>query len=191
MSDIAVADPAATNWNFADIYEAIASAVPDRPCQFMGDREISWKQFDRRANALAVDLPAAGLGHQSKLALYLHNCPEYLESMIAGFKVSVAPVAVPTSPASVRDDEPSAGIAQADTEELGRTLRALHDRTGVTMIVIEHDLPLLASICDRLVAMEVGTLIADGVPAAVQADPAVIASYIGSSDFALNRSGGA
>ncbi|MFM2079265.1 MAG: hypothetical protein RJA49_3155 [Actinomycetota bacterium] len=81
-----------TGWNFADIYEAVAARVPDRPCQIQGDREITWRHFDERANALAADMLAAGLTHQSKVAAYLHNCPEYLETYVAAFKGGFAPV---------------------------------------------------------------------------------------------------
>ena len=81
-----------TDWNFADVYEAVAARVPDRPCQIQGEREITWAQFDARANALAADMLQAGLTHQSKVAAYLHNCPEYLETYVAAFKGGFAPV---------------------------------------------------------------------------------------------------
>jgi 3-oxocholest-4-en-26-oate---CoA ligase len=81
-----------TNWNFADVYEAVAARVPDRPCQIQGDRVITWAQFDARANALAADLLDAGLTHQSKVAAYLYNGPEYLETYVAAFKGGFAPV---------------------------------------------------------------------------------------------------
>jgi fatty-acyl-CoA synthase len=81
-----------TDWNFADIYEAVAARVPDRPAQVQGDRVVTWDELDRRANALAADLVAAGLGQQAKVAQDLYNCPEYLESMLAAFKVSMVPV---------------------------------------------------------------------------------------------------
>ncbi len=81
-----------TGWNFADVYEAVAAAVPDRPCQVQGKRTITWRQFDARANALAADMLAAGLTQQSKVAAYLFNCPEYLETYIAAFKGGFAPV---------------------------------------------------------------------------------------------------
>jgi len=81
-----------TDWNFADVYEAVAARVPDRPCQIQGDRVITWAQFDARANALAADLLDAGLTHQSKVAAYLYNGPEYLETYVAAFKGGFAPV---------------------------------------------------------------------------------------------------
>ena len=80
------------NWNFADVYETVASAVPDAPCQVQGDRIVTWREFDRRANALAADFIDAGLTKQSKVAAYLYNGPEYLEVYIAAFKGAFAPV---------------------------------------------------------------------------------------------------
>ena len=79
-------------WNIADVYEAIAAHVPDHPCQIQGDRMVTWGEFDRRASAVAADLVATGLGHQAKVACYLHNGPEYLEVVVAAFKAALAPV---------------------------------------------------------------------------------------------------
>jgi fatty-acyl-CoA synthase len=81
-----------TDWNFAEAFEAIAAKVPDAPCQVQGERTVPWSEFDRRANGVASDLLAAGLGHQSKVATYLTNCPEYLETYMAAFKAGMAPV---------------------------------------------------------------------------------------------------
>ncbi len=81
-----------SNWNFADVYEAIAARVPDRPCQVRGDRVVTWGEFDRRASALAADLLTAGLTQQSKVACYLHNGVEYLEALVAAFKAGMVPV---------------------------------------------------------------------------------------------------
>ncbi len=81
-----------SGWNYADVYEAIAAKVPQRPCQVQGDRSITWAEFDARADALAADLLAAGLTHQSKVVAYLFNCPEYLETYVAAFKGGFAPV---------------------------------------------------------------------------------------------------
>lgn len=83
---------AMTDWNFAEIFSAVAARVPDRPCQIQGDRVITWREFELRSNALAADLVAAGVGHQGKLACYLYNSPEYMESMVAAFKAGVTPV---------------------------------------------------------------------------------------------------
>ena len=79
-------------WNFAEVYERVAEAFPDAPCHIQGQRTFTWAQFDRRANALAADLLAAGLSEQSKVAAYLYNGPEYMETYQASFKAGLAPV---------------------------------------------------------------------------------------------------
>ena len=76
-------------------------------------------------------------------------------------------------------DEPSAGIAQADTDALISTLTQLKAEMGLTFIVIEHDLPLIMDLADRMVALEVGTVIAEGTPEEVREHPAVVESYLG------------
>jgi fatty-acyl-CoA synthase len=81
-----------SQWNFADAFEAIAARIPDRACQVQGDRVVTWGELDARANALAADLVAAGLGHQAKVACYLFNGPEYMETVTAAFKAAMVPV---------------------------------------------------------------------------------------------------
>ncbi|MGQ0431275.1 MAG: ATP-binding cassette domain-containing protein [Microthrixaceae bacterium] len=86
-------------------------------------------------------------------------------------------------------DEPSGGVAQKETEALGPLLLRIVERTGCSVLVIEHDMPLLRAICDHMVALELGGVIAQGSPAQVLEHPAVIASYLGTDDTAINRSG--
>jgi len=74
------------------VWEAIAAAQPDRAALVQGDRVVTWSQFDARSDALAAHLIAAGLGHQAKIAAYLYNGPEYLETYFAAFKAGYAPV---------------------------------------------------------------------------------------------------
>jgi fatty-acyl-CoA synthase len=81
-----------TGWSYADIWEAIAEAVPQRPALIQGERVIDWGGFDRRADALARRLLETGLGHQSKVAAFLYNSPEYLETYCAAFKAGLVPV---------------------------------------------------------------------------------------------------
>ncbi|HMO42043.1 MAG TPA: AMP-binding protein [Phenylobacterium sp.] len=78
-------------WNYANLWEAVAAATPDRPALIHGERVINWGEFDARANALARGLVAAGLSHQSKVAAYLYNAPEYIETYYASFKAGLAP----------------------------------------------------------------------------------------------------
>jgi len=86
-------------------------------------------------------------------------------------------------------DEPSSGIAQKETEALGEVLLEVKERTGATLAVIEHDIPLISSIADELVCLHLGEVIASGPPAKVLADPMVVASYLGNDPTAVARSG--
>jgi ABC-type branched-subunit amino acid transport system ATPase component len=86
-------------------------------------------------------------------------------------------------------DEPSSGIAQRETEALGPVLVNIREQTGAALLVIEHDMPLIQSISDRLVALELGTVIAEGSPVEVINHPRVIESYLGESAAVINRSG--
>jgi branched-chain amino acid transport system ATP-binding protein len=95
------------------------------------------------------------------------------------------------NPAVLMLDEPSGGVAQKETEALGPLLLRVRERTGCSILVIEHDMPLLSSICDELVALETGAIIAQGTPDEVLSHPAVIESYLGTDDSAINRSGAA
>ena len=86
-------------------------------------------------------------------------------------------------------DEPSSGIAQREAEALGPLLERIRDDLGTSLVVIEHDLVLLASVADRLLALDLGAVIADGAPDDVLADPAVVAAYLGTDPTTIARSG--
>ena len=79
-------------WNFADMWEAAADQLPDAPAIVQGDRRLSWAEVDRRADGVAAWLLALGVAEQDKVAQYLYNCPEYLESMFGAYKAGLVPV---------------------------------------------------------------------------------------------------
>ncbi|HVT20351.1 MAG TPA: ATP-binding cassette domain-containing protein [Mycobacteriales bacterium] len=86
-------------------------------------------------------------------------------------------------------DEPSSGVAQRETEALGTMLADLKRQLDLTLVVIEHDIPLIMDISDRIIAMADGKVIAQGTPDAVRDDPAVVEAYLGGSLAAIERSG--
>ena len=86
-------------------------------------------------------------------------------------------------------DEPSSGIAQAETEALGPLLRRIQHETGCALLVIEHDMPLITSVSDHLVALELGHPIAYGTSEEVISNERVVSSYLGGDMATVNRSG--
>lgn len=81
-----------SGWTFADLWETNAEAVPDRVALIHGERRISWAEMDRRANGVAYSLLESGTQKQDKVAQYLYNCNEFLESQFAIFKAGLVPV---------------------------------------------------------------------------------------------------
>lgn len=86
-------------------------------------------------------------------------------------------------------DEPSSGLAQAETEELPPVLHRIVKETGCGLLVIEHDMPLITAVSDRLVAMELGEVISTGTPEEVCTDARVVSSYLSASESVIARSG--
>jgi len=86
-------------------------------------------------------------------------------------------------------DEPSSGIAQRETEALGPLLKRIQREAGCAMLVIEHDMPLITSVSDRIVALELGAVVTVGPPDEVLADPRVISAYLGGDLDVIHRSG--
>ncbi|HWC33597.1 MAG TPA: ATP-binding cassette domain-containing protein [Mycobacteriales bacterium] len=86
-------------------------------------------------------------------------------------------------------DEPSSGVAQRETEALGALLAELKRELDLTLVIIEHDIPLIMGISDRIIAMADGKVISHGTPDAVRNDPVVVEAYLGGSIAAIERSG--
>ncbi|HUE58713.1 MAG TPA: ATP-binding cassette domain-containing protein, partial [Acidimicrobiales bacterium] len=97
--------------------------------------------------------------------------------------------AVAHDPAVLLLDEPTSGIAQREGEALGQLLLDFRERTGATLVIIEHDVPLISSIADRLICLHLGEVISEGQPLAVTGDPRVIEAYLGADPDAIARSG--
>jgi ABC-type branched-subunit amino acid transport system ATPase component len=85
-------------------------------------------------------------------------------------------------------DEPTAGVAQRETEAFGPLIRMIKEELGASILIIEHDMPMVMSISDRIYCLEAGHVIAEGAPDVIRRNPAVIASYLGTDERAIQRS---
>ena len=84
-----------------------------------------------------------------------------------------------TAPDLVMLDEPSAGMAPAAAEKLAARLRDLRDIMGRTVLLIEHNVPLVLEVCDHIYVLDAGRVIAEGAPADVTSNPEVVNAYFG------------
>jgi ABC-type branched-subunit amino acid transport system ATPase component/predicted MFS family arabinose efflux permease len=91
-------------------------------------------------------------------------------------------------PSVILFDEPSSGIAQRETEALGPLLLRIRESTSASLLVIEHDMPLITSISDRIVALDLGAVVTDGRPEEVVNHPHVVRSYLGTTEDVVARS---
>ncbi|MGA0971645.1 MAG: AMP-binding protein, partial [Ilumatobacteraceae bacterium] len=89
-----MSDTGALHESWATLWEAIADAQPDALAVVIGTQEMTWREYDDRAARLAGAFTAAGVGRGTKVAQLMFNCPEYMESVYAAFKVQASPVNV-------------------------------------------------------------------------------------------------
>jgi ABC-type branched-subunit amino acid transport system ATPase component len=132
-----------------------------------------------RAKRAAVDQVVAALG----LERFRHHRTAELSTGTRRV-VDLASVVL-AGPRLLLLDEPTAGIAQREAEAFVPLLRRLHEVTGSTVLLVEHDVALVFELCSTVVVMETGRAVAAGSPETVRRDPAALAAYLGASEEAL------
>ena len=130
------------DWNLADVFEAVADALPDRAALVQGSRRVTWRELDERASRLAAALTALGLRPDSKVALYLYNSNEYEETSFATFKIRGVHVNVNYR---YLEDELAYLIDNADAEVvvfhgvLGEHVAAVRERCPTLRAIVQVD----------------------------------------------------
>ncbi len=145
--------------------------------------QLPWARREERATRARVDelIDLMGLGA-------FHD--KFISELSTGTRriVDLAGV-LAVQPSVLLLDEPSSGIAQREVEQLGALLHEVRTALDCTMVVVEHDIPLVRALCDELYAMETGRVIAHGTCEEVLSDDKVVESYLGGGSRAVERSG--
>jgi branched-chain amino acid transport system ATP-binding protein len=87
--------------------------------------------------------------------------------------------ALAAEPTMLLLDEPAAGLRAGEIEELNSVLRMLKDKLGMTILLVDHVMPVVMGVSDRITVVNFGQKIAEGIPQEIRTDPAVIAAYLG------------
>src|SRR6266566_2269937 len=142
-------------YNLADLWERVVDTVPERESLVCGDRRLTYAEADERANRLAHHLAAQGVGPGDHVALYLYNGTEYVEGMLAAFKLRAVPVNV-------------------NYRYVEEELQYLLDDSDSKAIVFHREFgPKLEAVRSRLPLLHTFIAVEDGSGAGLDALPAV------------------
>jgi sulfate-transporting ATPase len=113
---------------------------------------------------------------EDHLLRHVHDLPYGQRRLLAIVR------AVATQPSVLLLDEPAAGLSDVETAELAHLVRRLADDWGIAILLVEHDMSFVMSVCDDIVVLDFGVQICSGTPPEVRRDIAVIAAYLGESE---------
>lgn len=133
----------------------------------------------RQPHSTAMDEVVVTLG--------LEDVLEHLPSQLSQAQARLVGIAraLCTEPVLLFLDEPAAGLDAHERDDLGDTIRSLADDLKIGVVLVEHDVPLVLKVCDRVIALDFGKLLCEGTPTEVRNDPSVRASYLGAEADAL------
>jgi ABC-type branched-subunit amino acid transport system ATPase component len=145
--------------------------------------QMPWARRADKAKRAAVDQVVGSFG----IARFRHH---QIAQLSTGTRrvVDLASIVL-AQPRLLLLDEPTAGIAQREAEAFVPLLQRLHALADTTIVLVEHDVPLVFALCTHVVMMETGRVVSSGTPDEVGRDPRALAAYLGASEEALAVSG--
>jgi len=168
------------------VHQTICVAL-DRPLRY-------WDPIPAMIYFPTVVVAERRLGRQADELIAIMGLDDYRDKFVSDLSTGSRRIVdlacqIGIEPKVILFDEPSSGIAQKETEALGPLLLRIRDITAASLLLIEHDMPLVSSVSDRLLALDLGRTVVEGDWDTVKNHEQVVASYLGSTREVIERSG--